>query len=524
MKRRDFLKITTAGLMMTQAMRAHAAGGNTTFVASLFPEPSYLNTVVHNWFPNSILVANIYDGLLEYDDRHQPLPSLATAWEVTDGGKTIRFELRRGVTWHDGKPFTAHDVKVSLLEGWKKLHSRGRITFAAVEEVETPDDHTVILRLSNPSPVLFHALSAAESPVLPAHLFEGTDFKENPVSQNPVGTGAFRFVKWDKVTLIELERNTDFWGEGLPHIDRLIYRFIPDEATRAAALETEEIHYAIYDPVAYSDLDRIKEIPFLQIETRGYDWQSQVRLIEFNLRNPILADLRVRQAIAHAIDKQGLIDTVVNGYAIPAVSPVPSPSPYHSTDVQHYDLDRAKAEALLDEAGHPRGADGVRFKLRIDREAFSVPILVSEYIRQSLKPVGIEIDIVSRDNASFLKAVYTDFDFDINNINISTYLEPQIGLPRLYWSKAAKQGVSYVNASGYVNAELDKVIEDLQFELDVEKRKALFTRFQQIAQTDLPILPLFEVQHFSLINKKVSGVPVVPEGFNASLKSVRIEG
>lgn len=524
MQRRDFLKLIPAGFLLGSAMKAHALTGTKTLLVSLYPEPSYLNTVIHNWFPNSIVVSNIYDGLLEYDEDHQPLPSLATAWEVSDAGHTIRFDLRRNVKWHDGKPFTSRDVKVSLLEGWRALHTRGRLTFAAVETVETPDDHTVILRLSAPSPVLLQSLSAAESPVLPAHLFEGTDFKANPVSSAPVGTGAFRFVKWNKGTLIELARNPDYWDEGKPHLEQVIYRFIPDDATRAAALETEEIHYAIYDPVAFSDLERISQIPFLHVETRGYDWQSQVRLLEFNLRNPILADVRVRRAIAHAIDKQGLIDTVVHGYGAPAISPVPSPSPYHTKDLPVYAFDRAAAEALLDEAGHPRGPDGVRFRLRIDREAFSVPILVSEYVRQSLKPVGIEIEVVGRDNPSFLKAVYTDFDFDINNINISTYQEAQIGVPRLYWSKAAKQGVSYVNASGFANAEIDGVIESLQHEIDPAKRKELFKRFQQIAVEELPILPLFEVQHFSIVNKAVSGLPVVPEGFNASLKDVSIGG
>lgn len=518
--RRTFLVGAPALALLPNAMTSLARAASDTLIVALFPEPSTLNSVVQNWFPNQIVTANIFDGLLEYGEAHAPQPSVAESWSVSEDGLTIQFNLRSGVKWHDGTPFTAADVKFSILEAWKKYHSRGRLTFAPVQDVETPDDRTAILKLSKPSPVLLDSLSGAESPLLPRHLFEGKDFLTHPNNLNPIGTGPFRFKSWDKGSLIALERNEDYWKPDYPRVRKAIYRFIPDEASRAAALEAEEVHYAIYDPVAYSDIARIKEIPFLTVETRGFDWIAQLRLLEFNLRNKYLSDKRVRHAIAHAIDRQGVVDTVVFGYGKPATSPVPSVAKYYSDAVAKYPYDPARAEQLLDEAGFHKNSDGVRFTLRVDREAISVPILVSEYVRQDLKRVGIEVEVMGRDNASFLKAVYTDYDFDINNINISVYQEPQIGLLRLYWSKIAQKGVSYVNASGYHSAEVDEIIEKLQSEIHPEKRTAFFQRFQEIVVDDLPILPLFEVQHFSIINRAVAGLPIVADGYTQGVKAL----
>ncbi|WP_206614161.1 ABC transporter substrate-binding protein [Paenirhodobacter populi] len=461
---------------------------------------------------------------MTYDADFNPQPQLAESWEVSDDQLTLTFHLRDGVRWHDGTPFTSADVQYSATEAWKKLHSRGRITFANLESVETPDPLTVVFRLSKPSPILLSALGAAESLILPRHLYEGTDIKDNPHNLAPVGTGAFKVAEWKRGEHILLIRNEDYWDKGKPYLDRLIFRIIPDEAGRAAALETGEVLYAPYDPAPFADVARLRENPELVIENNGYDWQAQLHLIEFNLRNPILADLRVRQAIYHAIPRQELIDVALYGLGREATSPIIHNARYFKADLPSYPFDPVKAEALLDEAGHPRGADGIRFKLRIDRQVLPAYISSSEFLRQTLKRAGIEIEIQARDTAGALKAVYTDYDFDLNNLIISSYKEPQMGLLRLFYSKNAKPGVPYIVASGYQSAEADALIETISTETDPAERARLFGRLQEIILTDLPVAPLYEVQHYTAHNRGVKGVEANPDSGISSLKSIWLEG
>ena len=387
------------------------------------------------------------------------------------------------------------DRKYSALEAWKKRHSRGRSTFANLQDVETPDAYTAVFRFSLASPVVLQSLGSAESIVLPAHLYDGTEIAQNPYNNKPIGTGPFRFVAWKRGEVIELARNASYWQPGKPYLDKLFFRYIGDEGTRAAALEAGEVLYAPYDPIPYSDVERLRRIPHLKVETRGYDWKSQIQVLEFNLRNPLLADVRVRQAIAHALDRQGLVDTVVSGFGKVATGPIPSVARYYSTDVARYPLDLARANALLDQAGHPRGKDGVRFRLRIDQQAFPVYLASSEYIRQNLARVGIELTVVARDNPSFIKAIYGEYDFDLNNLIISAFIEPQLGITRLLWSERAAKGVPYVIASGYRNERVDTLIASVQAELDPAKRRKAFLEVQQIVQKELPLVPLLSLIH-----------------------------
>lgn len=509
---------------------AHAAttapvrGG--TLRAIVQPEPTALTSSFQNTFPNLIVSANIFDGLLTYDENSKPQPGLAERWEVAPDGLTITFHLRHDVKWHDGKPFTSADVKFSLLEVWKKLHTRGRVTFAPVTSVDTPDAHTVVLHLAHPSIVILSALNAVESQVIPKHIYEGTDFNKNPANVRPIGTGAFKFRQWNKGQYIELERNPDYWDSGKPYLDKLIFRIIPDAGSRAVALETGEVQYAPYDAVAHSDVKRLEQTSNLRVTTNGYSWQAQNVFLEFNLRNPILEKLKVRQAIAHAIDVNSLIKTVWYDFGKPATGMIPSSlTDFYTTEgVPQYRFDPARAEALLDEAGYPRKDNGVRFSLKLDYQPFNEAYKFhSEYLRQNLKAIGIAVTVRNQDLPSFIKRVYTDYDFDINTGQISPYLDPQIGGIRHYWSKSIAKGVPWTNASNYSNPGADKIIERIQVSNDPEERFRLFHDLQRIGMKDLPVLPLFEIQHFTLYSSKLHGVGAEPDAAISSLKNIWIE-
>ncbi|KAF1021618.1 MAG: Oligopeptide-binding protein AppA [Paracidovorax wautersii] len=508
--------------LAAQAQPAEQPRRGGTLHAVVQPEPSVLTTAFNNSFPIGVVSTNIYDGLLSFDERQQPRPALATKWGTSADGKTITFHLRPGVKWHDGQPFTSADVKFSALEIWKKTHPRGRNTFAAVDDVLTPDPLTAVFKLKHPSLVIFSSLNANEGQILPRHLYEGQDVQTNPANNKPVGTGPFRFKEWRKGQYIELERNPDYWDAGKPYLDRLIFRVIPDAASRAAALETGDVQYAPFDPVPLADVERLRDNPTLAISTDGYAWQSAYVFIEFNLRNPILKDLRVRQAIAHAIDRQKLVDVVWYGLGKPATGPTPSTlTRFYTRDgVPQYAFDPAQAERLLDQAGYPRKAGGVRFALNQEYQNFNETFKNNaEFIRQDLKRIGIDVTVNNRDIAGHLKRVYTDYDFDLNSGRWVPTLDPEVGGFRHYWSKSQAQGVPWTNASGYANPAMDQLIESIRVEPDAARRTQLFHQFQRLAQTDLPVLPLFEQQNFTVYSKRLHGLSRAPDAALASLKN-----
>ena len=209
-------------------------GGTLTWV--VVREPPVLIPLTTSAGGSTEIGPNVVEGLLAFDQDLRPRPLLATAWQVSQDGLRYTFELRRGVTWHDGKPFTSADV-ASSISALKQVHPRGRATFANVAEVLTPDEHTAIIVLSKPAPYLLSALSSSESPIVPKHLYEGTDVVANPHNSAPVGTGPFVFKEFVKGSHVILDRNPNYWDKPKPYLDRLVVRFVPDAAARAAALE-----------------------------------------------------------------------------------------------------------------------------------------------------------------------------------------------------------------------------------------------------------------------------------------------
>ena len=205
------------------------------------PEPPILVSLTHTAGPTTRVSGKVTEGLVTFDLDFNPRPQLATSWQKSEDGLSYRFELRRGVKWHDGRDFTSADVAHSI-ELLKQHHPRGRGTLASVREVRTPDPHVAEIVLDKPAPYLLAALTASESPIVPRHIYEGTDPLANPNGRAPIGTGPFVFKEWKQGSHIVLERNPNYWDPGKPYLDRIVIRFIADANARAVALETGEIH------------------------------------------------------------------------------------------------------------------------------------------------------------------------------------------------------------------------------------------------------------------------------------------
>jgi len=522
--RRSFLARTAAlaaaGLGGAGAAWADDAGGH-TLVANIVPEPQGLVGGIAISQPAVAISSCLFDALVEYDAEFKPRPALAQSWEEAPDGRSITFHLRRDVTWHDGRSFTSADVQFSLMALMKKVHPRGGGFYAALTEVVTPDPYTAVFRLERRAPVIWSVLGQ-ETQMLPRHLYEGTDLLASPWNARPVGNGPFVFKEWVRGDYVLLERNPAYWDKSLPKLRRIRFRFIPDAGARAAALEAGEVQYTPLSPVPLADVPRLRGNRSLVVETRGNEANAPMFFFDFNLRRPQFQDVRVRRAFAHAIDRQALADKVWTGFAKPATGPVPSYQARHYTaDVQAYPFDPGRAEKLLDEAGCKRGADGVRMRITHDPMPYGDEYRqTGEFLRESLRQVGIEVTLRNRDLPTFLRAVFTDNDYDTLNSFYAAYADPQIGVVRRFWSQAIKKGTPWSNASGYSSPRMDAIIAGIQSEGDPEKRRAHVVALQQLAQVDLPSITLLEQHPFRVFSSRLAGVNVFPDGNGASLKTV----
>ncbi len=502
---------------------AQTSGG--AAVMTISPEPNAMVSAFNSASPVAVISGKMIEGLVEYDFDLQPKPALATAWEIAADGLAITFTLRQGVLWHDGTPFTSADVAYSIMDLLKQHHPRGRGVFAHVTAAETPDDHTVILRLERPAPMIMAALAGWESPILPKHIYEGTDPLTNPANAAPIGTGPFKFVEWARGSHIILEKNPAYWDSGKPHLDRLFVRFYSDASARVAAFEAGELHLGGDGPIPLNEVARFRDNPDFVVETRGIEMNNSLDILECNLRGEILSKLEVRQALMHAINRELMLEVVWYGLAETLTGPIPLTLPhFHTADVPAYPYDPARAEALLDQAGLARGADGMRFTLRLIAPAIGDTYdRAGQFLRQQFRQVGIDLQIQAADIPTFIRTVYGEYDFDLSMFPASVTADPSIGSQRFYDSRAIRQGTPFVNASGYTSPEMDALLDAAATEVNPEARREQFHQFQRLAMTDLPILPLARPIYVTVASARLKDFLTGPEGVRSTMAATWLE-
>ncbi len=517
-----------AALMLAvPSAEAQKSGG--TLIMMVQPEPPTLASYLSTAGPIAQVTAKIYDGLLEYNLALEAQPSLAESWAVAADGKTITFKLRHGVKFHDGTPFTSADVQYSIMEVLKKVHPRAAVTFKALQAVETPDPYTAVFKLSEPAPYIMKALSGYELPIVAKHLFENTDPRSNPTADAPVGTGPFKFVEWKKGQYIRLDKNPDYWKKGLPYLDRIVARFVPDASTRTAAMENQEVHFAAFDAIPFVDVKRLSALPYIAVTTQGYEFINSVAMMEINSQHPPLDKKEVRQAIAYAIDRKFIVDNIWYGFGVPAVGPLHvgfEKAGLYTTDVRHFDVpDRLTiANKLLDDAGLKRGADGMRFKITHDILPYGESWQrLGEYVKQALAQIGIDVTLRYEDVPSFLRRVFTTYDFDIDSDFYYGLADPVMGVHRQYLSTMVHPGTVFVNNTHYANPEVDRILALATVEADPAKRAQLYHQFQKIVVDDSPIVWLFDMQFVNIYNKKFHDVITSPLGVYASFDRAWME-
>ncbi|MCE7796154.1 ABC transporter substrate-binding protein [Sphingobium sufflavum] len=510
--------LAAGGVLLTLPLLEACAGGGAggadadTLIVGITADPTTLTAATTSAGTAQTVSTKIFDGLLGYATDLKPVPRLAQSWQLNADNRELTLKLRPGVKWHDGRDFTSADVAFSALKVWRVYHSRGRSTFANLVAVDTPDPLTAVLRFSKPTPYIVSALASNESQVIPRHVYEGQDILSNPANIKPVGTGPFRFVEWERGQYVRLERNPDYWDEGKPRLSGIIFRVLGDSASHAVALETGEIHFT--NAIAPGDRNRIAKLANVRVDERNYGLVTSASGLEFNLDLPKLQDVRVRRAIAHAIDRDFVLKNILYGDGVIDTGPIPAVyKAFHSDDVPLYPYDPAKATALLDEAGLKPDASGTRLSFILDpTPGTDRSIKLSEYIRSALAKVGIKVQLRNQDFATFVKRVYTDRDFEVVIAGGQVGPDPAIGVQRFFWSKNFQKGVAFSNASHYASPEADRFLEDAQTEIDPATRRALYAGFQKVVQTDLPRIPLFTSSSTVFYSARLSPMPDNAEG------------
>jgi len=486
-----------------------ARGGHLVVGAS--PEPTTLTSAITSAGPTQYVSGKLFDGLLTYGLDGRPQPQLATSWSVSPDGLAITFRLRPNVRWHDGKPFTSEDVAFSLQKVWKVYHSRGRGTFANVVAVATPDPLTVVWRLSKPAPYILSALASTESQVVPAHVYRKGEVLTNPANNAPIGTGPFRFVRWNRGSDLVLERNPDYWQPGQPYLDRLTFRFLPDAGAAAAALESGSIQLAT--TIAPADVVRLRKGGAFTVDTRQTAFTSTISSFEFNLDRPALRDPRVRQALAHAIDRSFLVKHVWFGDAVAVTGPVsPAQPAFFDSAAAPYPFDLARAAALLDQAGLKPDARGVRLTLNCDPYPMAPLVQSAQYLRSNLRRIGVQLNVRLQDSGEFVNRIYTRRDFDTVLYGANAGPDPAIGSHRFYYSSTFQPGIAFSNGAHYANPQVDALLDAAQVELDPAKRRQLYLDFQRIVARDAVTLPLVSASAPILSNRRLRDAIVSADG------------
>lgn len=486
-------------------------GGTLTMMAN--PEPTTLVSAYDSGSGIAAVSTKMAESLFGMDMNFGLTPELATTGEWSTDGLTFTVKIQPNVLWHDGTPMTSADVQFSMMKVWKVVHSYGRSGYANVVAVETPDSHTAHFKLSKPAKYMTGLMNAYLSPVMPKHIYDGRDIATNPANIAPIGTGAYRFKEWKKGEYLILERNEKYWRPNRPYLDSIVVRFIPDAGARTVAFSNGTLELGGFNPLPLTTIREIERQGKLTVYKEVPNFLSPMFMLELNIRKPPFNNLMVRQAVLHAIDRQKLIDVVWSGFGKVATGPVFSTmSKFYTKDVKQYPFDIARANALLDQAGFKKNADGKRFSIYHDFLPYGSNLENSaQFVKQNLSKVGIDVQIRSQDIAGFLKRVYKDYDFDMTNNHLSTMPDPTLGVQRLYWSKNIVPGTSYSNASGYSNPEMDRLLEAAQIEPSDDERRKLFIKVQQLAQEDLPILDLFELHSASVTSSSVQNYAVRPD-------------
>lgn len=505
--------VLTGLFMMIIASAGLATAGDNTLRLALESDPVNIDPR----FGTDVNSARVYqlvcNGLLQKDPQSNLIPDLAESWENPDD-KTYIFHLRQGVKFHDGTEFTAEDVKYTfetILD--PEMNSPKAYALEKIETLESLDPYTLKIVLTETfAPFLIEMTL----PLVPKQATE--QLPDKRFSETLIGTGPFKLVEWKHDEQVVFEANTDYF-EGAPKLDRIVMKIIPDDTVRFLELQQGSIDFvqnAIPPdmvPLAKQD-DNLKVVAAESIV---------IYYLGFNLQDPILQNVNVRQAIAYAINRQTLVEHLLKGQASLATGLLSPANWAYEPDVHTYPYDPETAMKLLDEAGYPDpDGDGPqpRFSIVYKTSTSPLRIQIGEVVQDQLKQVGIEIsEIETYEWAKFYQDI-KDGNFQIYTLRWVGITEPDIFYSIFHSSMFPPDGR---NRGRYVNARIDELTEQGRTIIDVAERKLIYSEVQKILAEELPYIYLWYPHNIVVMNQRVHGFIQYPDGDFASFKDVWLE-
>jgi peptide/nickel transport system substrate-binding protein len=455
-----------------------------TLVMIIESSPANLDPRIGTDAQSERISALLFDSLVRRDEHLHLQPALAESWQVPDP-LTYIFHLHQGVRFHDGRPLTSRDVKWtfdSMLNG--SIRTAKASAYRSVDHVDAPDDRTVIFHLKEPNATLLWNVSDGAIGIVP--FGAGEEF-----GRNPVGSGPFRFVSLQPDQEVVIARNDQYWGEHA-HLARVRFAIVPDTTTRALELRKGSADVAINSITADMVLALRKEPRLEVVVAPGTIYQY----LAMNLRDPILKDVRVRQALAYAIDRRPIIHYLLRDMARPAASIL---SPQHwayNGDVPKYEYDPQRARQLLDAAGYPE-RNGLRFHLTMKTSTEESTRLLATILQQQLRSVGIALDIRSFEFATF----YSDVQMGAFQLYSLTWVrgneDPDI-FEHVFHSASVPP--KRANRGFYRNPRVDQLIA----------RKQIYAEIQQIVAEELPYINLWYLDNVLVKSRRVRNVMLSP--------------
>lgn len=451
----------------------------------------------------------LFNRLVRLDEQLRVVPDLAVSWETPDP-TTYVFHLRPGVRFHDGTPLTAEDVRQTF-ETMKDpaFASPHREAYAVIDRIETPDPHTVRFRLRRPHAPFLVAMARGIVREPRREPRRGSD----PV---PLGTGPFRLTRWVPDERLEFAANPDYFG-GRPAVERLVIKIIPEDTVRLLELEKGSVQF-LANNVPLDAVALLATRPDVTVLTGP---STTSAYLGFNLRDPILQDRRVRQALAYAIDRPRIARDVLNGLAQSAAGLLPSGHWAEETAVTTYAYNPGLARRLLDEAGHPDpdgGGPRPRFTLLFKTSQNEQARRVAEVLQQQWREVGVGVEIRTYEWGTFYA--------DIKAGNFQLYTLQWVGItdPDFYYDvfHSASVPPAGANRGRYINPEVDRLTEEGRRTLDPARRRRIYQRVQAIVAEDLPMLPLWHPMNVVVTASRVQGFRLSPSGDFTSLKDVSL--
>ena len=510
-----------AALVLTAtSCMAPASGGswNDTLVIGIESEPDILDPQGGGGWVTYRITHQMFEGLVGQDlskpsaeaATTELKPLLAESWDVSEDGLSYTFHLRQGVQFHDGTAFDAAAVEYNIRRMWDEsspqynARAAGNTSFVwqYLQSIAVIDEHTVQLTLASPfSPFLrlmAQGGSGSTGIISPTALEQYGDDIQN----HPVGTGPFKFEERVRGQRVSLTRNDDYWGEKA-ELENVVFRSIPDAAARVNSLRNDETDIiAVPTP---DSIAKLKEDGFVIDEaTPPHVWY-----LSANMHEEPMQDVRVRQAISYAIDREGMADGLLEETALPAYkNQAPANAAFLASNETEYKYDPAKAKELLAEAGYPEGFTTV-LETSVDGSGQLVPVQMAEFIKQNLAQVGIDVEIQTYEWISYIS-------------HYNSGLQDGVGMAQMSWGMSTPYWLGIVtnnkliapngpNVGYYDNPEMQEVIDAAVAAPDEQTANALWAEVNQIAVEDLPFIPIVNDKSPYVLSPRVDGFVLASE-------------